>query len=90
MGWDCGLTLMMKEHRILFINFEVLVSFTSNFDRVVKRSTSRKGYTKYSKIPILFTDALYEKLNIFRQKLNLKFSIYWPTFPRNEKNTYFY
>ena len=63
--------------------------FYFNLDRVIKRPTGRKGYTKCSKIPTLFTDTWYEKLNIFRQKLNLKSPIYWQIFSSNKKRHLF-
>ena len=64
----------------LFIHIEILVFFNFKLDRGIKRPTGRRGYTNSSKIPTLLTDTRYEKLNIFRQKLNLKFRIYWQTF----------
>ena len=63
--------------------------FYFQLDSGVKRPTGRKGYTKCSKIATLFTDTWYEKLNIFRQKLNLKSPIYWQTFSSSKKRHLF-
>ena len=54
--------------------------FWFKFDRIVKRTPGKTGYTKCSKIGFWCqhsTHTRYEKRDIFRHKLYLKLSIYW-------------